>query len=81
MMNEHGKSDRPVVPAKSPNKPGQPAAEGTEVGPDAETHSFPTGWLNKPKEPYPLHSRGLSSAAAMSLVVHCPMTVLQVVLT
>jgi RNA-directed DNA polymerase len=30
MMNEHGKSDRPVVPAKSPNKTGQPAAEGTE---------------------------------------------------
>ena len=30
MMNEHGKSDRPVVPAKSPNKAGQPAAEGAE---------------------------------------------------
>src|SRR5437867_7935806 len=30
MMNEHGKSDRPVVPARSPNKAGQPAAEGTE---------------------------------------------------
>src|SRR2546426_3867899 len=30
MRNEHGKSDRPVVPAKSPNKAGQPAAEGTE---------------------------------------------------
>src|SRR5438876_365331 len=30
MMNEHGKSDRPVVPAQSPNKAGQPAAEGTE---------------------------------------------------
>src|SRR6202007_1004687 len=30
MMNEHGKSDRPVVPAKSPTKAGQPAAEGTE---------------------------------------------------
>ncbi len=30
MMNEPGKSDRPVVPAKSPNKAGQPAAEGTE---------------------------------------------------
>src|SRR2546426_1812918 len=29
MRNEHGKSDRPVVPAKSPNKTGQPA-EGTE---------------------------------------------------
>jgi hypothetical protein len=29
-MNEHGKSDRPVVPAKSPNKAGQPAAEGRE---------------------------------------------------
>jgi RNA-directed DNA polymerase len=30
MMNEHGKSDRPVVPVKSPNQAGQPAAEGTE---------------------------------------------------
>jgi RNA-directed DNA polymerase len=30
MMNEHGKPDRPVVPAKSPNKAGQPAAEGRE---------------------------------------------------
>src|SRR6266478_3086332 len=30
MTNEHGKSDRPVVPAKSPNKAGQPAAEGME---------------------------------------------------
>ena len=29
-MNEFRKSDRPVVPAKSPNKAGQPAAEGTE---------------------------------------------------
>ena len=30
MRNEHGKSDRPVVPEKSPNKAGQPAAEGRE---------------------------------------------------
>ncbi len=30
MKNERGKSDRPVVPAKSPNKAGQPAAEGME---------------------------------------------------
>lgn len=30
MMNGHGKSDRPVVPAKSPNNAGQPAAEGAE---------------------------------------------------
>jgi group II intron reverse transcriptase/maturase len=30
MMNGHGKSDRPVVPAKSPNNAGQPAAEETE---------------------------------------------------
>jgi group II intron reverse transcriptase/maturase len=29
-MNEHGKSDRPVVPAKSPNKAGRPAAEEME---------------------------------------------------
>ena len=30
MRNGHGKSDRPVVPEKSPNKAGQPAAEGME---------------------------------------------------
>jgi len=30
MMNERGKSDRPVVPRKSPNKAGHPAAEGME---------------------------------------------------
>src|ERR1700726_3049513 len=30
MTNGPGKSDRPVVPAKSPNKAGQPAAEGRE---------------------------------------------------
>jgi RNA-directed DNA polymerase len=29
-MNEHGKSDRPAVPMKSPNNTGQPAAEGME---------------------------------------------------
>lgn len=29
-MNGHGKSDRPKVPRKSPNKAGQPAAEGME---------------------------------------------------
>jgi group II intron reverse transcriptase/maturase len=30
MMNGHGKSDRPVVPAKSSNKAGTPVAEGME---------------------------------------------------
>ncbi len=30
MMNGQGKSDRPVVPAKSPNNAGQPATEGVE---------------------------------------------------
>jgi RNA-directed DNA polymerase len=30
MMNDHGKSDRPAVPEKSPNNTGQPAAEGME---------------------------------------------------
>jgi RNA-directed DNA polymerase len=29
-MNDQGKSDRPIVPMKSPNNAGQPAAEGTE---------------------------------------------------
>ena len=30
MMNGHGKSDRPIVPEKSPNKAGRPGAEGME---------------------------------------------------
>ncbi len=30
MTNGLGKSDRPVVPEKSPNKAGQPVAEGME---------------------------------------------------
>jgi RNA-directed DNA polymerase len=30
MTNGHGKSDSPVVPVKSPNNAGQPAAEGME---------------------------------------------------
>ena len=30
MMNGVGKSDRPVVPVKSPNKAGRPAAEEME---------------------------------------------------
>ena len=30
MMHGHGKSDRPVVPVKSPNNAGPPAAEGME---------------------------------------------------
>ena len=30
MTNGPGKSDRPAVPAKSPNNAGQPAAEGME---------------------------------------------------
>ena len=29
-MNGHGQSDRPVVPAKSPNNTGPPVAEGME---------------------------------------------------
>jgi len=29
-MNGHGKSDRPVVPAKPPNKPAQAGAEAVE---------------------------------------------------
>jgi hypothetical protein len=40
-------------------------------------NEFLSDWLAKQAErTLPLHSRGLSSAAAMSLVVHCPMTVL-----
>ncbi len=30
MMNEHGKSDRPIVPGKSPNQAGTSAAEEME---------------------------------------------------
>jgi len=30
VMDDHGQSDSPVVPAKSPNNAGRPAAEGME---------------------------------------------------
>src|SRR6266849_6989731 len=30
VMHDHGQSDRPVVPARSPNKTGGPVAEGME---------------------------------------------------
>ena len=30
MMHDHEKSDRPVLPAKPPNKPGEPEAEVVE---------------------------------------------------
>ena len=30
MMNEHGKSDKPILPQKSSNNAGQPGAEGME---------------------------------------------------
>src|SRR6266700_2414498 len=30
VMHDHGQSDRPIVPAKSPNKTGRPVAEGME---------------------------------------------------
>ena len=30
MMHDHGQSDSPVIPAKSPNNAGRPAAEGME---------------------------------------------------
>ena len=30
MMDGHGKSDRPVLPANPPNKPGEPGAEAGE---------------------------------------------------
>lgn len=36
LMHEHGKSDGPVVPAKSPNNAGRPAAEGMEERGPAE---------------------------------------------
>ena len=38
------------------------------VGRDAETHSFPTRWLNEPNEPYLSHGEGFQSASAMRLL-------------
>ena len=49
-MNDHGKSDRPVVPAKSPNKP---ARAGAEV---VEGRGLPKG--NTASEPRPGRSAG-----------------------
>ena len=68
MMNDHGKSDRPVVPEKSPNNAGQPVAEGrrkrsgqgkpatAKRAPDTE----PIGIIRFPKGPDPQRIRGLS---------------------
>jgi RNA-directed DNA polymerase len=39
MMDGHGKSDSPIVPRKSPNKAGRPAAEGMEARGLAEGNS------------------------------------------
>ena len=51
MTNGRGKSDRPVVPGKSPNKAGQPVAEEMEG----------SGWLPAPLvcHPYPLRRMGV----------------------
>ena len=55
-MNEHGKSDRPVVPGKSPNNAGRPAAEGMEGRGLAE------GNLRQQNAPRAQHRDGAPSA-------------------
>jgi len=47
-MHDHEKSDRPVLPAKSPNKPGEPGAEAVEGRglPEGNTASEPRPGLS-----------------------------------
>ena len=56
MMNGHGQSDRPVVPGKSPNNAGRPAAEGMEGRERA------TGNLRQQNAPRTLSRDGAPSA-------------------
>ena len=57
MMNEHGKSDRSVVPAKSPNKAGhEPAAE------EAEGRGLAKGNLRQQNAPRTQRRNGAHSA-------------------
>ena len=55
-MNGHGKSDRPVVPMKSPNNAGQPVAEGTEG------RGLAKGNLQQQNAPRTLSRQGAPSA-------------------
>src|SRR2546427_12912790 len=55
-MNGHGKSDRPTVPMKFPNKAGQPAAEG------AEGKGLAKGNLRQQNAPRTLSREGVHSA-------------------
>src|SRR5881628_3529339 len=55
-MNGHGKSDRPTVPMKFPNKAGQPAAEG------AEGKGLAKGNLRQQNAPRTLSREGAHSA-------------------
>ena len=59
-MNERRKSDRPVVPAKLPNKPGVPGAEAVEERGLAEG--------NADSKTRPGHSAGVSATSALDRV-------------
>src|ERR1019366_9598032 len=55
-MNGHGKSDRPVVPMKSPNNAGQPVAE------EMEGRGLAKGNLQQQNAPRTLSRQGAPSA-------------------
>jgi RNA-directed DNA polymerase len=59
-MNERGKSDRPVVPEKPPNNPGQPGAEGVEE------RGLPKG--NAARQTRPGRSAGQSVSSGLDRV-------------
>src|SRR5271167_4549071 len=59
-MHDHGKSDRPVLPAKLPNKPGRPGAEVVEG------RGLPEG--NTASETRPGRSAGLGVSSGLDRV-------------
>src|SRR5947209_15754145 len=59
-MNDRGKSDSPVVPAKPPNKPGRPGAEVVEG------RGLPEG--NAPSKTRPGHRAGQGAPSALDRV-------------
>ena len=59
-MNDHGKSDGPVLPAKPPNKPGMPGAEVVEGRGSAKG--------NTASETRPGHSAGMSVSTDLDRV-------------
>lgn len=55
MMDRHGKSDRPIVPKKPPNRAGHPATEGAEgrgrTKGNPSQHPLPIGLSAAPGRP------------------------------